>query len=162
MLQPTSASLSCCKLVLAFYPNSGPRRSPTEGRELCSFPQPDTTGPPSLPLFRSPSLSPFLVMEICPDPSMGGWRTGEKRKVDGEKRKDSQGSGGRFQGENVERSCSRPSVEEDGGEGGVGTVCWGTGDTLVSPVCQHRGRGRGDRGRRAGGGPGWCWLSHSS
>lgn len=79
ILQPTTASLSYFKLVLAIYPNTGPRQPKQRAGNSAHSP---SLTPEALPLFLSPSLSPFLVMEKCPDQSMGGWKTGEKREVD--------------------------------------------------------------------------------
>lgn len=80
-------------------------------------------------------------MEKCPDQS--GWvggREGRKERWVERKEKMVKDLGDIFTAKVLKRLYSTFS-REGGVAGGVGIGCWGTGDTFVTPGCQHRGGG---------------------
>lgn len=104
VLQPTSLPVPF--LQTCYLPQCWPQTQPKQ--RAGSSAHAPSSSPSALPLFLSPSLSPFLVMEKCPDQSRDGWKTGEKREVDVEKRKDGRGLRGTFWNSDVGRGCAQP------------------------------------------------------
>lgn len=105
---PPSLSSDLFRYLPQYWPQSEPRGG--QGSLLIA-PAPE----------HGPSLSPFPVMEKCPDQSRGGWeRRGEEREVDGERKKEmAKDLGDVFKADMFERGWSRPQWSP-GVEGG----CW--------------------------------------
>lgn len=136
-----SASLSHFKLVLAIYPNTGPRQSPSRGQGTLLIPPAwhqrpshSSSQPPSLPLsFPGHGKMPRSEHGWAEDGRKERWASisGTFSNLKCRKRPNSTFSREGWWRTNVEGCVT----------GGVGIGCCGTGDTFVSPVCQHRGGG---------------------
>lgn len=130
-----------------FTPILAPDRAQAEARELCSFPQPDTRGPPFLP----PSLLAWSWKKAQIRAARVGARQGRKERWMERKEKMAKDLGDIFKAHMLRLSST---FSGEGWwmwrgcvcvESGVRIGCKGTGDTFVSPVCQLR-EGGGDQG----------------